>query len=86
MFYTHSLTRTHSPPAPHAHFLGLLDRTTPSARDSLDRTAGEGMALPDSYSWMTWGFSLTTWASWAWVIFLARRAAMMRFFRSDETL
>lgn len=29
-----------------------------SARDSLDSTCGLGMALPDSYSWMIWGFSL----------------------------
>ena len=40
-------------------YLGFLFKVTPRTRDILDSTCGLGMALPDSYSWMIWGFSFT---------------------------
>ena len=58
---------------------------TPRMRSSLERICWLGIALPLSYSWMIWGFSLIICATWAWVIFFARRPCMMAFFTSPPT-
>ena len=64
----------------------FADSGTPRMRDSFDRIAGLGIALPDSYSCTTCGFSLIAWASAAWVMPLASLAVMMRFLSSEGTL
>jgi hypothetical protein len=55
-------------------------------RDSFDRIAGLGIALPDSYSCTICGFSLIACARAACVIPFASLAVMMRFLSSEGTL
>lgn len=80
--------RAFSPPPPKSQFLlYYLPRlsVTPSTRLILLSTCGLGIALPLSYSCTSCGFSLICCASCACVSFLAVRAAMICFLRSEET-
>ena len=69
------------------HFLaGFFLSCVPSIRDIFDKICGLGMALPLSYSWITFGFSLICCASCAWVKPFAVLAAMICFLSSPDTL
>ena len=72
-------------------FLANLDfpgrgSLVPSLRSSLLMICGLGMAFPDSYCPITWGFSLMAVANSFWVIFLAVRACWMALLRDLSTL
>jgi len=67
------------------HFYFFPRSLAPSALSSFERICWFGIAFPDSYSWITCGFSLIRWASWDWVSFFSPLACMMAFFNSVGT-
>jgi len=68
------------------NYLFPRGRWIPRARSSLLRIWGFGIAWPDSYCWMTCGFSLIAVASCFWVSFFARRACWIAWLRDLSTV